>query len=229
MKDKKYHYIYKTTNLVNGKYYIGVHSTDNIDDGYLGSGTALQSAVQKHGQENFVREILEFVDTAEEKWLAEIRYVTLEVVKDPNSYNQAAGGRNWIAAMKRSGDPSFSLHQSKAGKSGAESYMSSLTEEQRRDWHSKGGKASSLKTVLNKTGLHSYESRQKQRLAVSLSLKGTIELWHPDAPATVTNRNSPGYVSGWSVRVKVDSPRYKELLKSGYTQRGTVSKIVGGK
>lgn len=32
-----YYFIYKTTNLINGKYYIGQHRTECIDDGYLGS------------------------------------------------------------------------------------------------------------------------------------------------------------------------------------------------
>jgi len=229
MKDKKYHYVYKTTNLINGKYYIGVHSSSRVDDGYLGSGTALVKALQKHGEENFKREILEFVDTAEEKWVAEIRYVTLEVVKDPNSYNQAPGGRNWIAAMKRTNDPNLSDHQSKAGRSGAKSYLASMTEEERRGWHSKGGKISAMKTVANKTGIHSDSSKEKKKIAVSAAIKGTIELWHPDAPETVTNRNSQDYMSGWSVRVKPDSDRYKDLLAQGYVQRQSVSDIVRGK
>jgi len=51
-------YNYITTNKVNGKQYVGMHSTDNVDDGYLGSGIAIINAINKYGKENFTREIL---------------------------------------------------------------------------------------------------------------------------------------------------------------------------
>ncbi len=50
--------IYKTTNLINGKIYVGYHNTD-INDGYLGSGTIFSKALKKYGKKNFVREVLE--------------------------------------------------------------------------------------------------------------------------------------------------------------------------
>ena len=65
-KEKKYHFIYKTTNLLSGKYYIGMHSTDNLGDGYLGSGKRLRYSINKYGEENHNREILEFVDSRKE-------------------------------------------------------------------------------------------------------------------------------------------------------------------
>lgn len=46
---RKYHYIYKTKCLLTNKYYIGMHSTDNLDDGYVGSGKRLWYSINKHG------------------------------------------------------------------------------------------------------------------------------------------------------------------------------------
>lgn len=41
--------IYKTTNTVNGKIYVGQHKTKRIEDGYLGSGKNIQKAIEKYG------------------------------------------------------------------------------------------------------------------------------------------------------------------------------------
>ena len=65
-KIHQHYYIYKTTNLINGKYYFGMHCTDNLNDGYIGSGTQLKRSIIKHGKENFKTEILEFLPTKEE-------------------------------------------------------------------------------------------------------------------------------------------------------------------
>ena len=50
----KYHFLYKTTNLINNKYYYGMHSTYKLDDGYLGSGKRLRYSIRKYGKENFI-------------------------------------------------------------------------------------------------------------------------------------------------------------------------------
>ena len=50
---RKYHYIYKTTCIINDKFYIGMHSTDNMEDGYIGSGKRLWHSINYHGKENF--------------------------------------------------------------------------------------------------------------------------------------------------------------------------------
>lgn len=91
-KLKKYHFIYKTTNLLNNKYYIGLHSTSNLNDGYLGSGTLLKYSIKKYGAENFKCEILEYVSNRIELINREREIVTLELLNDPLCVNLTTGG-----------------------------------------------------------------------------------------------------------------------------------------
>lgn len=87
-----YYIIYKTTCIVNQKYYIGCHKTNNLDDGYIGSGTIFKQAVKKFGKENFVREILFELSSEEEMFKKEMEIVSEDIVNDPESYNLVVGG-----------------------------------------------------------------------------------------------------------------------------------------
>jgi hypothetical protein len=82
-------YIYKITNKINGKWYIGKHN--GTDPNYFGSGKLLKKAVEKYGKDNFDRIILEEVETdinaREQFWIA-----TTDAINNPMSYNLAAGG-----------------------------------------------------------------------------------------------------------------------------------------
>lgn len=91
-KEKKYHFIYKTTNLLTGRYYIGMHSTDNLDDGYLGSGRRLKHSVNKYGKENHVREIIEFLDNRVELIKREKQVITLDEIAKEECMNLTIGG-----------------------------------------------------------------------------------------------------------------------------------------
>jgi hypothetical protein len=86
--------LYKTTNLINGKTYIGIHKTNNLDDGYLGSGFALTEALEKYGKDNFKREILEFCDSYDELIELEKVYVDIDWVKNKSNYNLKTGGQS---------------------------------------------------------------------------------------------------------------------------------------
>lgn len=90
--DRKYNYVYKLTNLVNGKIYIGVHRTDNLNDGYMGSGNLLAKAKNKYGINNFEKEIIEFFPTYKEALNAERKLVTVEFINEKNNYNLKEGG-----------------------------------------------------------------------------------------------------------------------------------------
>ena len=88
----KFHYFYKITNLLNNHFYYGVHNTNNIEDGYMGSGKRLHYAYKKYGIENFEKEILKYFDTAADAFKYEAEIVNEVLVKDPKCYNIVNGG-----------------------------------------------------------------------------------------------------------------------------------------
>ena len=53
--DGRYHYFYKILNTINNKYYYGIHTTDDIYDGYTGSGTLLKNVYKKYGESNCIK------------------------------------------------------------------------------------------------------------------------------------------------------------------------------
>ncbi len=91
-KQKTIHYLYKTTCLITGKYYIGMHSTANLEDGYMGSGKRLRYSLRKHGKENHVKEILEFFESRELLIEAEKQSITADMVVDRMCMNMMSGG-----------------------------------------------------------------------------------------------------------------------------------------
>ena len=93
-KEKKYHFIYKITNKMNDKFYIGIHSTYNLDDGYLGSGKIIRYSIKKYGKENHSMEILEFFKDREHLLDGESKIVNEDLLKDPLCINLQLGGNN---------------------------------------------------------------------------------------------------------------------------------------
>ena len=99
--------VYITVNTVNNKTYIGVHkTTQNNFDGYIGCGvditrpstykkskTAFQYAVNKYGVDKFSRSTLFTFDNELDAYNKESELVTIEYVKNPNTYNLIVGGR----------------------------------------------------------------------------------------------------------------------------------------
>ena len=89
---RKYHIVYKTTNLINQKIYIGAHSTDDLADEYLGSGDNIVKAIKKYGRENFAREVLHVHDNPKTMFMTEASIVTPDFIKRKDVYNIIPGG-----------------------------------------------------------------------------------------------------------------------------------------
>lgn len=90
---KKHMFVYKTTNILNGKIYIGQHSTNNLKDGYKGSGHLISKALKKYGAENFKFEIIEFSDSHSTLDQIEKKIITELSALDSNiGYNLHQGG-----------------------------------------------------------------------------------------------------------------------------------------
>lgn len=113
-----YYIIYKITNNINKKFYIGKHKTKKLDDRYMGSGKLIRAAIKKYGIENFTKEILficenEQVMNAKEKELVET---------GPNSYNLCPGGKGGWGYINENGLTDHKLARKKADESILQKY-----------------------------------------------------------------------------------------------------------
>lgn len=87
-----YYTVYKITNQVDGKIYIGSHKTKDLNDSYMGSGKYLKYAQEKYGIDKFTKEILFVFECAEEMYAKEAELVTEEFLATENTYNLKIGG-----------------------------------------------------------------------------------------------------------------------------------------
>lgn len=92
-KKPSIHYLYKTICNKTQKYYIGMHSTTNLNDGYLGSGKRLRYSIRKYGKENHTKEILIFLPTRKDLILKEIEIVNKVLLSDKLCMNLKEGGQ----------------------------------------------------------------------------------------------------------------------------------------
>lgn len=200
-KQKKYHYIYKTTCTVTGKFYVGMHSTDNLEDGYLGSGKILGYSRKKYGDENHVREILEMVPSREALKAREKEIVNEQLLADPLNinlkYGGYGGGKIWSDEHREKFVRSshHKLDRSANGSRGGR----------------KSGAANLKKMRSNPSWEHNWKGRQhtpftKQKMSASQKGKQIAE-------------NNSQFGTCWVIRdipIKIKKEQLDEYIANGY-------------
>lgn len=115
----KYHFFYFLVLLLNGKYrgiYGGVHSTNNLNDGYLGSGTYVSEFKKLYGKESFLKFNTKFFKTREQALQYEKKVVNNEWVKSNYTLNKTAGGKGSTNTGSKSQEQKVQLLEKKLEK-----------------------------------------------------------------------------------------------------------------
>lgn len=146
-----YHIVYRTTNLITNKIYVGVHSTNNLNDGYIGSGINIKESISKYGKENFIREILYVYDNRQEALNKESEIVDENFIKRQDTYNAAIGGGRSVYKYG-SDHPSY-------GKKLSKSHKEKISQSNKGN-KSKTGRTGELHPLYGKRGVKSPNAKK---------------------------------------------------------------------
>lgn len=126
--------IYKITNTLNGKIYIGKHQTENINDNYFGSGVALNTAIKKYGKQSFTKEVLFVFDNENDMNSKEREIVTEEFIARRDNYNKAVGGEGGsnFKGKKHTDETKLKLSKLSAGRKASIETRQKISEGNRR-------------------------------------------------------------------------------------------------
>lgn len=167
-KEKQFHYIYKTTNLITNKFYVGMHSTNNLQDGYIGSGKILKYSIAKYGKENHKFEILEFVDSRKELAARESIVVNEALLSDPLNMNLKIGGFGGFGYINSRRD--FAAHNKKLAEKRNykdPSFLKKLSESLKKSYKDNPSRPKGVWTKFDGMAgkKHSEESKAKMSIA----------------------------------------------------------------
>jgi len=187
-----HYFVYQITNVLNGKTYIGCHKTQDKDDGYMGSGKVLKRAVEKHGLENFRKEILFEASSSEEMFTKEKELVVL----GPGSYNIKLGGQGGFDHL---------LDRPDLKKKGYQASKAAMTDPEK---NSRAGKT----TVENKTGIFDPKYQELRSVWSGNTFRGKHHTAESKEKIRVANtgrepwnKGKPGQVHSPETRAKLSA------------------------
>ena len=171
-----FYYLYEVRNKLNNKIYVGVHRTKNLDDGYMGSGSLIVSAISKYGLENFSKIILEYFDTSEAMYAKEAEVVNEAFLSRPDVYNLklgGAGGWDHLTSEQRaftgphSVETKQKISKSKSGKPLSEEHKLNLS---KNNWAKRNPDAhkAHAKNAGRLGGVETHTAESKNKIGESL-------------------------------------------------------------
>lgn len=164
-----YYTIYKVTNKINGKFYIGSHKTKNLDDNYMGSGKYLKRSIEKHGIENFEKEILFVFDNPDDMYAKEKEIVNKDFLAEENTYNLKVGGFGGFDYINENNLNGFS--DPKVAKKGRRKTDSILEQKYGYNWRYELSKKGN-NALQNKKKCPEYSEKLSRKLSEIMSGEG---------------------------------------------------------
>jgi len=190
-----YYTVYKVTNKISGKFYVGTHKTKHLDDGYMGSGKYLRHAINKHGIENFTKEILFVFDNPESMYDKKAEIVTDDFLAEENTYNLRVGGFGDWDYVNSNTTSEFAIQRAKLGRKATDLALEEKYGEEWRVVLSEIGRKK-LKTImqddpdyLKKTNVRSFLGKKHK--------KETIEKMRCAAKERYKRENNPAFGKRW--------------------------------
>jgi hypothetical protein len=204
-KEKKFHFIYKTTNTITGRYYYGMHSTSNLEDGYLGSGKRLRYSVNKYGEDAHQREILEFYNTREDLAKREREIVNLNEIAKEDCMNIKIGGEGGGGFYNEE-------HRKKMTYLGIKAFQKKIKED--IEFREKFCKAISKSLTGEKNPMYGKKHSDISKRKLSISNKGS---------------NNSQYGTCWINKddksIKIKKEELQEYLNRGWNKGRTIPKL----
>lgn len=198
----KFYFLYKTTCIPSNRYYIGMHCTNNLNDGYLGSGIFLRNSIRKYGRENHSLQILEYFPSKDLLINREKEIVNKDLLKDPLCMNLKVGGKGGAVSGERNqwyGKPAWNR-----GKKASEETIKKLIESHK-------GQISWLKGTK---GLIQHSEECKNKISLSLKGKPKPHKGHPISEETKQKMRKPHGPMSEESKQKMRKPKSEEARKN---------------
>lgn len=194
--------IYKTTNLINNKIYIGKNKGNN--NWYLGSGKLLIYAIKKYGKENFKKEIIEICTSLEHMIEREIFWIEKLNARDRNiGYNIQIGGDGGDNYQYMS--PEKLLKVKRKISDGVK--LSIANGKKCVGFNTQSAKAAAKKLyeINKKDGFKSFTEKQNKTKIINGTHPGNLEM---------KNKNSEGVKKFWE-----DNPEIKKEMAKKISEK----------